>query len=380
MNPIDNWRRAVTLEPPSSIVEYGSIFLLLSALTLAELSIRGVVQVFSDVAPYYVNPRVYMTFIYSMLGMAVLGIGYLVYRRTHGIDGRLNEGDRLRFILSIFLLLTGVTYTVLGTANPFHSVTLLLGTFVTAVVGMGILAVAYLHARGTDIRLDPPEKSAVSMLVVATLIPVLVVALLSFVVQQGMVSTSQWIFRGQYVRPVSLVKLVPNTAFTSIFTAFGAGLLFHGAIQETLREYATPTGAVAGITVMVGYYRWVIERMVAVDSIVLIFSVLFAILLVVLATALTVRLWRTLDLTATNNVFEATTAAVFGLAIVTLLVGGWYYFLGSPDLSLVFVGYAIGHASIIGVAAATYEHTRSVWAPMVPIGTFYAAVNIAVYL
>jgi hypothetical protein len=313
-----------------------------------------------------------------MLGMAVLGIGYLVYHRTRENEARLDNYECTRLGLAICLLLLGGLYSVLGNVNLPVSGTSLLGTFLTSVVGMGLLAVVYLRARDFDIQLGFPGQSAVPMVATAALMPVFVVAALLFINHWGAVSSSEWILGGQYVSPVSLAHLVQNTLFASTFAAFGAALLFQGAIQETLRERATPTGAVAGITVLVGLYRWLTEQMVTMDAVASFFSVVATTALVVFVTALVVRLWRILDLTAIDDLSGVTTAAVFGVAAVALLVGGWNSVLDSPNAP--FVGYTIGHTATIGVAAATYERTRSVWVPMLAILAFYVAVDIAAYL
>lgn len=378
MNPPDVWRQDIIQNPPSGIVEYALIYILLISLSLSEFILRSVVGTIGDLSPFYISPRLFGTLVYTMLGMTVLGLGYLVYHRTREKEGRLNLYERTRLGLAIFLLLLGGLYSVLGNVNLPVSGTPLLGTFLTSVVGTGLLAVVYLRARDFDIQLRFPGQSAVPMVVTAALMPIFVVAALLFINHWGPVSSSEWILGGQYVSPVSLAHLVQNILFASTFAAFGAALLFQGAIQETLREHATPTGAVAGITVLVGFHRWVTEQMVTMDGVASFFSIVAATTLVVLVTFVVVHLWQILDLTAIDYLTEVTTAAVFGVAVVALLVGGWNSIPNYPNAP--FVGYTIGHTVTIGVAAATYERTRSVWVPMLAILTFYIAVDIAPYL
>lgn len=377
MSRFSNWRWNTLEGLPSSIVEYGLLFVLLIFLTVAELFLSSVVQVLGDVSPYYVAPRIYGTIVYSILGMAVLGIGYLAYCHSYDRDVRLDDSERLRLVLATFLLLIGVVYALVGTVNVSNTVTLLFGTFVTAILGIGV-SVVYLRVRDTDIRLGPPEGSLSTVIVIAVLVPVSVVVILSLVIYQGTVNSSQWLLHGQYTRPISLVHLIQNTLFASVFTAFGASFLYYGAIQETLRKYSTPTGAIAGTTVLVGCFRWLTEQMLSIDGIALPFSVAAAVLLVIIATAFAVRFWRTLALTVDNYISNVTIAAVFGVLLVALFVSGWYFLLGS--LNPTFVGYTIGYTLVAAIAAVTYEHTRSIWVSVLAIGMFHVTINLVAYV
>ena len=375
MPRINRWRRDVKRKLPADVVEYGALFVLFSSVMLTERTLSKVVRMLGDISPYYINPRTYGTIVYSVLGIAILAIAGLIYWNHRETDKSLNV-ENLRFLLAISLLLVGVTYTICRRVEASSNATWLLGTFITAVLGMGGLAVAYLFARDADMRLNSPEEPLGQTIVVITMISVVTITMLVLAVDQRVVNSL--LLHRQYIRPLSLVNLVQNTLFTSVFSAFGMGLLYQGAIQETLREYATPTAAIAGTTVSAGCYGWVTEQILSVEGTTSIFLLLAIALLVVFATAFAVRFWRILNISVTNTTLRAAIAVAFGIVLNALFVGGWYSFFdpGEP----VFFGYILTNAVIIGTAAVTYERTRSVWLPMFVIGTFYVAINLVAYL
>ena len=371
-------RRDVVRDPPAGVVEYGSLSLLLIAYTLLELFVGGVARAIGDLSPFYVSPRFFWTVVYTVIGMTVLAAGYGGYHRIRAVEPGLDAFERVRLALALCLLLLGGTYVALGVVNVHGYGTRLLGSFLVSVVATGLLVAVYLRARRVEIGLSLPGRPAIPVVGIAVAGPVLVVLALWFVTRTGNGSL-QWPFDGRYARPVSLAYLVRNTLIPSLFVAFGTGLLFHGAIQGSLRVFASPADAVVGTTVLAGCYAWTITWMLAPsDGVAILLAVVAAVALVVLVTALVVRLHRQLDLVAGTDEPGVATAATFGTATVALLVGAVHYVLGSPVVPA--VGYALGFSAIVGIAAVAYERTRSIWVPVLALATFYVAVDLAAYI
>lgn len=365
-------RRSARRDPPSGVLEYGSIVVLLSLLTLVEIGLSGVVRGFGDLHPYHVTARTYGTLVYGTIGVSMLGLGSLLYRRTRG-DHRHDDAGHAQLLLAMALAIVFVSYVVSNATAPPTS---LIGSFVIAVAGMGVLSVAYLRVRGADLRVGRPAGSTVRMLAIAAVSPMLLV-LLWFVAYRW-VGSSPGFLGVEYVRPVSVPDLVQHVVLPSLFAGFGAGLLFHGAIQETLREHVTPTGAVAGVAVLVGLHRLVTARLPALDGVVLLVAVVPAVAFAVLVAALAVRLWRLLDEAASEAWPGVATAAAFGTVAMAVFLAGWYVSLGVP--SAWFAANALVYAATVGVAAATYERTRSVWIPMLAMASFHLTTDLAPYL
>lgn len=373
MSRTDTRHRSARRDSPPGTVEYGSIAVLLSLAMLADVFLNGVVRDFADLYPYSIATRTYGTLVYGAMGLAILGLGYLLYRRTRGGDDRPDVAGHAQLLLATALAIVLVSYVVSNAAAPPTS---LFGSFVISVAGTGALSVAYLRVRDTDLRLGGPADPTVRTLAIAALLPALLAALW-FVAYRGL-GSSPWLFGGRPVRPVSIADLGQTVLLPSLFAGFGAGLLFHGAIQETLRRYATPTAAVAGVTVLVGLHRWVIARLIVLDRVALLLAIVPTVALVVLVTALVVRLWPTLDRTAGDARPGTAAAAVVGTAVMGLLIVGWNAVLGMPNAW--FGGYALVYTATAGVAAATYERTRSVWIPVLAIASFHVAADLAPYL
>lgn len=373
MSRTDDRRRSAGRVPPSDTVEYGSIVIVLSLSALIRILLDGVIRDLSDLHPYHVTTAVYGTLVYGTIGLAVLGLGYLLHRRARGGDGRLDDAGYAQLLLAVALAIVFVSYLVSNAATPSTS---LIGSFVISVVGMGALSVAYSRVRSTGLRLGRPADPTVRVLSVAALLPALLVVL-RFVAYREL-GPSSWPFGGRYVLPVSIVHLGQTVVIPSSFAGFGASLLFHGAIQETLRGDATPTGAVAGVTVLIGLHRLVTARLFALDGVALLLAVVPAVALVVLVAALVVRLWRVLGRTASDVQPGVATAAAFGTVVTALLLAGWYVTLGMPSAR--FAGDALVYTATIGVAAATYERTRSVWVPALAVASFHAATDLVPYL
>lgn len=374
-------RRDVLSDPPAGLAEYGSLYVLLVAATLVQLLLGDLAREIGDLIPYYVTPRAFGTVVYAGLGMAVVAICYLAYRQTREFDSRLSTHELASLALALSLLFLGVAYALLGRVSPPGFATSLLGTFVTSVVGLGLLAVAYLRARSERFRFAFPERFAIRSLLIAIIGPVLVVSALSLVATSGMLGSSRWMLGGQYARTVSLANLVQSAVVQSAFVAFGTGLLFHGAIQETVREYATSTGAIAGVTALVGVYGLVFPLVLRVDGARSLLSIAVAVALIVLSTAVVVRLWNTegrlwwVLSPVGGDRPEVASAGAFGLLAVAIIAGAGHFAIDSLGASI--VGYALGYTATAGIGAVTYERTRSVWVPVLAFWVFLATVELA---
>lgn len=367
-------RRDGVRDPPSGAVEYGLLAALLLALTLAQWVLGTLAGAIADLSPFRVAPQVFGTVVYAVVGATVAGIGYLAYRESRD-HPRLDPAERVRLALACGALFVVALYVALGNASHLAPGRYLLGSFLVSVAGMGLVAVAYLRVRGVELRLGPPGRSAMPTVGGTVLAALLLVAALWAVAHPVPGVPAERIFGPQYTGSASLASVVSRVLVGSAFGVFGVALAFHGAVQETLREYAGPSGAVAGVTVLVGVYRWAFVGLPRVESVASLGRAVAALALVVLATALAVRVWRALGETAVGD--SPAAAAAFGVAAVALLAGAYLVFESPGGVS---VGYALGHTATVGVAAVAYERTRSVWVPIVALTAFSAAFDLVAYL
>lgn len=367
-------RRGGVRDPPSGAVEYGLLAALLLVLTLAQWFLGTLAGAIADLTPFRVAPQVFGTVVYAVVGATVAGIGYLAYRESRD-EPRLDPVERIRLAVACGALFVVALYVALGNASHLAPGRTLLGSFLVSVAGMGLVAVAYLRVRGTELRIEPPERSAMPTVGGAVLAALLAVAALWAVARLAPGSSVEWLFGPRYTGSTSPTSVVPRVLVGSAFGAFGIALVFHGAVQESLREYAGPTGAVAGATVLVAVYRWTFVGLPQVEGVASLGRAAAALALVVLATALSVRVWQALDSTALGG--SLASAAAFGVVAVALLAGAYLTF---ESVEGVLIGYALGHTATVGVAAVAYERTRSVWVPMAALAAFSAAFDLVAYL
>ena len=365
--------RTVTRSPPRSVVEFASIGVLLSLLTVAETVLSDALRELLERSAYYVTSHLYGTIVFGAIGLTVLGIGFFVHRRIVTRPDQLDEARPIQPLLALALLVVGGSYAVSNLTTPSAS---LFQSFAVSVVGMGGLSVAYARVRETELRITISESPARRTIVIAGLGPALLVGL-SFLGWEW-VGSPQSVFGRPYLGTVSILDIGQYAVVTSVFAAFGAGLLFHGVIQERIRECTTSTGAIAGITVLVSLHRWMTPRLIALDRVVLLLAILPTIALIVLGSALVVRLGQTLDRTVRDDRSTDAAAAVVGLLVMALVLGVWHGLLGISSAWL--GGYTLVYSATIGIASVTYERTRSVWTPMLAILSFYVSADVAPYL
>lgn len=359
--------------PPPGVVEYGWIGALLVLLTVLETVLSDGLRTLLERSLFHVTPDVYGAIIYSAVGLTSLGIGFVAYRRLGAGTDRRDGAEFVQPLSALALAVVAVSYVVSNLVPPSAS---LFQSFAVSVAGTGVLSVAYVRLRAIDLRIGAPEGPVVHASLVAGLGPALLVGL-SFLVLDS-VGAPRWVLGGQHPHPVSVLDVGLHAVLASVFAAFGAGLLFYGAIQETIREFAAPTGAIAGITVLVGLHRAVTLRLIALDRVTLLVAVLPAVAFVVLATALVVRLWRGIDRTVRDARWGLAAPVAFGTLVMGSVLVAWY---GATGVSGVWLaGYALVYTVTVGTAAAAYERTRSVRVPMLAIASFHASTDLAPYL
>ncbi|USZ68261.1 hypothetical protein NGM10_00625 [Halorussus salilacus] len=361
----------------SGVVEYGLLAALLVALAVSQHLLSGLARAVADLHPYRIDAQVFGTAVYAVVGGTVAGIGYLAYRESRE-EPRLDSDERIRVALACGLLFVVGVYTALGAADASAVAPgrYLLGPLLVSVAGMGLPAVAYLRVWGDRLRFEPPDRSTLPTVAGAVLIPLLLAVALWAVARFAPGFPSSWLLGPEYAGSAPGWAVVSRAAVGSAFGAFGTAVTFHGAVQETLRDHAGPTAAVAGVTVLVAVYRVAFARLPRVEGVAALGGVVVAGALVAAVAALAVGVWRALGERIVNG--GLTAAAGFGIVAVVLLLGGAGLALESPGGA--FVGYALGHAVTVGVAAVAYERTRSVWVPVAALASFSAAFEVAASL
>lgn len=121
---------------------------------------------------------------------------------------------------------------------------------------MGLLAGTYARARGFDIRLSLPNRDATPVVAGAALGPVLVVAAAVGVAAVAPTESMRWL-RGTFLSAqwISTTGFLQSTVVPVLIGAVGTGLVFYGAVHESLRQNAPSSEVVAVVTVLVGTYR-----------------------------------------------------------------------------------------------------------------------------
>lgn len=361
----------------TSNIRYGSLYLFLVTVTLTVQILGDAVHIIGDLSPYYVDSRLFWTIGYTCIGMTVLCIGIASYVRTHRTTNHLDSYEWVRILLALCLVLLVVLYSLLGSATRPATTTRMLTEFVISVVGLGLLSATYLRVRGIEIRLNAPDRSAVWVAGTVVLVPAILVVWT--LIYSWISGPQQLLFDDRFVRDLPPIYLLENVVIASAFSAFGTGLLFHGVIQETLREGGQPTEAIIETTILGGFYVWVSTQvLVPVRDVVTLLTVFAAIGIIVLVTPLVFRLWQGLDLIITKPVYTEVRAVMFGISVVLLLFVATY--LGHDQTSVLEFTYLAGFSVTIGIAAAAYERTRSVWVPVLAFASFEAGHGIIAYL
>ncbi|NHN45990.1 hypothetical protein G9464_00065 [Halostella sp. JP-L12] len=366
--------------------EYGALFLLLLASMLLETAAAASVGALRDLMPVPLDPRLVGAAVYASLGVATLAAAYAAVRRLRDSADGLERHELVQIggATALFLLVVG--YVLHGAmdlpALPGDVVTSLL----RGAVAMALPAFVYAEARGFDVRAGVPDPSAVFLAGATALSSALaglgVIAVFAATADPLLVSLDRGVAPSSIPASVLLWRVVVPGALVGA----GSGVLYHGAVQESLRECAGPPVAVAVVAALVGVTTWVsgeIGRTTAVATSATgagsALTTAAAVLLVSLPAAFLVgrgvrRLPRVVDVEVTPLVAAAVAVLVVGVAVLGASVVRSY-----PEA---FVANVVGLTVVAAAAGVGYERSRSVWVPAAGFASYLIVVDgdLALYL
>ncbi len=249
---------------------------------------------------------------------------------------------------------------------------LLIGAFLGYVLGAGVTAVAYAHVRGVEIPRGLPARGTFSSVVLAVLAPPVLVAAVVLAGDAAGV-TARAMTQSSYGAAVGVPFFVRTAVVPAVLAGVGLALLFHGAVQGTLRELVAPDHA-AALTALVAALFFLFDAPSVRDPATLFVLLLGGATLVAVGYGLGLA-YRGATRGSVRAAFEGrggvAVAAVATLGVVTLLTG----IDGLPDAVHLCLRVAV-----VGVGAHAYERTRSLWVPALALAAFELSMRLAVYV
>ena len=353
-----------------AVREFGALFLLLLASELLGALVTSGVRTVRDLPPAVLDPRLVGAVVYATLGAAALSVVYVANGRRVPVE--LHERVQLAGVTGMLLLFCAYAVQLVADLPPFpvDVVTALS----TGAVSMGLPALAYAGARGIELRVGTPDRDALPISAGATGAAALAGIAPIFARALG----GGWLVRppiGVLGDPrLSALDLLLEVIVPGILLGIGLAILYNGAVQEGLRETATPAGAVGVVTVLLGATAWLESEVgVLVDSVgqaAAAAAVVLGALSASFLAAGTVRLLR--------EGVDAEPTPVAGASIGVLVVG--LSLIGAAAIRPYSVGFVvpgIGFAIVAAVAGVGYERSRSVWVPALSYASYQIAADPA---
>lgn len=372
-------QESVVARDRSVVREYGSLFLLvLASVFLRQLLTAGVDAV-AERMPAVLDPRLVGAVVYATLAVAALAALYVAYRRLRPSADGLARHDLLSLAGTTTMVLLVAAYVLHGSVDlpvfPGDVVT----SFLNGVVAMGLLAVVYARARGFDLRIEAPDRSALPLAGAATLVSALVGA--AWLVAYAVVREPRFgvVIGGPFAPQLSAGALAWSVVVPSVLVGVGMGVLYNGAIQESLREHVGPAGAVAAVTALSSVASWaVVDVGLADDAVATAATTLAVVALSLLAASLAARGTRELPRSLGVEPTPAVAAAFGGCVVALLLLAVSGLYLSTWQ----FVPAGVSIAAVAAAASVGYERARSAWVPAIAFSTFLTIVDadLALYL
>lgn len=361
-----------------AVREFGLLFLLLLASKVLQLLVPLAIEAVSDLMLEVFDPQLVGSAVYAMLGVTTLAAIYAVTRHLRTTQSGLKQHERLNLGGVTGILLLVCAYWLHGAADlpvfPGDVVTSLL----TSAVAMGLPALIYARVREIDMRIEVPDRNAVSLVGGAA-----VMAALAGV--GGMVAFTATVdtriimpIRGLGDPQLSASMLLLDVVLPGVFVGIGLGILYTGALQERLREYVSPAGAVAAVTALIGISSLEFRIGQPTTAVATAATVPAVVFLSLLAAFLVVWGTQSFSQSLDSELTPSVAASVSGLVVVLSLLGMSAVGL----LTATFVLYAISFTVLAAIATVGYERSRSVWVPALAFASYQIVVDtdLALYL
>lgn len=239
-------------------------------------------------------------------------------------------------------------------------------------LGAGVVAVVYARARGVEIPVGRPARGSLASVALAAFAPP---ALVAGAVLAGDAAgvTARSMTQSSYGVSVSPFFLARVVVVPAVLAGVGLALLFHGAVQGTLRELVAPDHA-AALTALAAALYYLFDAPSVRDPATLIVFLLGSAVLVSVGYAAGL-LYRDAVGGSVRDAFDdpgaVPVAAVAALGALALL--------GNVD-GLSDAVHLCLRVAVVGVAAHAYERTRSVWVPALALAAFRVSMGVAAYV
>jgi len=377
-------QRSRPLDARSSLIEYGGVAVLLGAVVIVGAVLRRVFEHLAQIPPTSepiigaasaFTGRILLSFVYAVLVLGVVGVGYVLARDWTDRFDRIDAPD----LLTIGGTITAAAFVLAYVAiDPIQrSVTPIVVDLVGPVT-MVVLALGYTRYRDVSLRTSVPDGD-----VLPTVLGVGLVAVLAGGAVLLGIGTGRTGVFGSFFQPrIGPVGVARSVVVTGALGGVGYALLYNAAIQGRLGIVTCPAKAVAAVTVLFPVRAWAgIELQLVTAArqgsmtplVQSLGRTIGAIVVGVVAAWLFVRgmdpLLSRMDGAATTLHSGVAAAGIVSfVAVIASVVRGY------P------AGVVLGLVSLTVVAAAAaigYERTRSVWVPALAFGVYLLLVDSA---
>lgn len=279
-------------------------------------------------------------------------------------------------LVRVWNVLVGAGFQAVGRIAPgLQTMPIVLGSFVTGVLGFGLPAIGYLYLRGWTIPIGRPRMADPRVLLGAVISPIAIVAIVG-IVGNGIFGRSISSLTQQYYSPdVSPIFLVRMTVLPALFGSVGICLVVYGVVQTRLRELTPESSAIVLTTIVAGvFYYLPMETLstATVDSalvVLFLVSVLTSVI-IGMAVGLLYRGVVTDDFERLLGIEQAAIIILGTLGVVAMLET----MLRDPGFVFDMIWVLI-----LGIGAYGYSTARSIWIPIATIFLFRLSVRVAVY-
>ncbi|CCQ32803.1 hypothetical protein HLRTI_000781 [Halorhabdus tiamatea SARL4B] len=379
-------QRSRSIDARSSLVEYGGVVVLLGAVVVLGTALRRVLEHLARVPPTAepvigvasaFTGRILLSFVYAVLVLGALGVGYALARgRVDRLD-RIDAPDLFTITGTIVAAVFVLAYVAI---DPIQRSVAPIAVDLAGPVTMVAFALGYIQYRDVPIGVSMPDGDALASVFGVTLLAVLAGG--AVLIGLGTVYTD--VFESVFQSRIGPASVLHSVVITGILGGVGYALLYNAAIQGRLGLISGPAQAVAAVTVLFPVRAWAsielysitVFRQGPMASIPFVGSngrVIGAVVVGVAAAWLFARGIGTLQsrLDDTVTTVHAGVAAAMIVSVAFVLVGV------VRGYSIVAVSRIVGIMAVAAAASIGYERTRSVWVPALAFGAYLLLVNSA---
>jgi len=380
-------QRSRVLSARASLIEYGSVAVLLAAVVVVGTVLRRVLSQLMHVPPTndpIIGPggaftgHILLAVVYTVLVMLVVGVSYVLIRDWADRLDRIAGSDLLTIAGTIGAAAFVIAYLAIELIQ--QSVTPI-AVYLAGPATMGVLAVGYIQYRDVTVQRALPGSDALPTVLGVAVVAVIAGGGVLFGVGTGRDMGFEWFFEPR-IGPIEILRSV---VVTGVLVGVGYALLYNAAIQGRLAGVTGPAQAVAAVTVLLPVRAWAGAKISsltaagqrAMSSVPLAQSLgraIAAVIVGVMAAWLFARSVEIVQSRVDGRVTPlysgiAAVAVVSIAAVITTLVRGYPAVGALPIVTL---------AAVPAAAAISYERTESVWVPGLAFGAYFVLIDSAI--